>query len=93
MTPLPLWEVFVRGQHGMAHRHVGSLHAADAAMALHHARDAYTRRNEGASLWVVKASDIVASQPDDKAALFSASTSKDFRHPGFFTPPEGAGPM
>ena len=25
----PLWEVFIRGQHGMSHRHVGSLHAAD----------------------------------------------------------------
>ena len=24
----PLWEVFIRGQHGLNHRHVGSLHAA-----------------------------------------------------------------
>ena len=26
---LPLWEVFIRPRNGLAHRHVGSLHAAD----------------------------------------------------------------
>ena len=25
----PLWEVFIRGKHGLSHKHVGSLHAAD----------------------------------------------------------------
>ena len=54
----PLWEVFIRGQHGLSHRHVGSLHAPDAEMAIHHARDVYTRRNEGVSIWVVKAAEI-----------------------------------
>ena len=43
----PLWEVFIRGQHGLNHRHVGSLHAPDAEMAIKNARDVYTRRNEG----------------------------------------------
>ena len=38
---------------GLNHVHVGSLHAADPQMALHHARDLYTRRNEGVSIWVV----------------------------------------
>ncbi len=42
----PLWEVFLRGRRGLNHVHVGSLHAADADMALHSARDLYTRRNE-----------------------------------------------
>src|SRR5512133_2905573 len=59
----PLWEVFIRSQHGLAHKHVGSLHAADAEMAINNARDVYTRRSEGVSIWVVKASDIVASSP------------------------------
>src|SRR3712207_5768264 len=63
----PLWEVFIRSQHGLAHRHVGSLHAPDAEMAILNARDVYTRRNEGVSIWVVKASDIAASSPGDKA--------------------------
>ena len=30
----PLWEIFIRGQHGLNHRHVGSLHAPDAEMAI-----------------------------------------------------------
>ena len=57
----PLWEVFIRSQHGLAHKHVGSLHAPDAAMALRNARDVYTRRSEGVSLWVVPAASIDAS--------------------------------
>ena len=42
----PLYEVFVRGKRGLNHVHVGSLHAADDEMALHNARDVYTRRGE-----------------------------------------------
>lgn len=47
----PLYEVFVRSKQGLSHRHVGSLHAADDRMALENARDAYTRRSEGCSIW------------------------------------------
>ena len=57
----PLWEVFVRSRNGLSHAHVGSLHAADATLALHNARDVYTRRGEGTSIWVVRSSDIHAS--------------------------------
>ena len=49
----PLWEVFIRAKNGLSHRHAGSVHAADAKMALEAARDTYTRRMEGVSLWVV----------------------------------------
>ena len=84
----PLWEVFIRSQHGLAHRHVGSLHAPDAAMAINNARDVYTRRNEGTSIWVVKAVDITASDPDDKQALFDPAQSKIYRHPTFFPMPD-----
>ncbi len=66
----PLYEVFLRGKRGLNHVHVGSLHAADAEMALHHARDLYTRRNEGVSIWVVRSSDITASSPDEKDPFF-----------------------
>ena len=85
---LPLWEVFIRSQHGLAHKHVGSLHAADAEMAINNARDVYTRRNEGLSIWVVKAADIVASSPADKEPLFDPAASKVYRHPTFFPMPE-----
>jgi len=66
----PLWEVFVRARRGLSHGHVGSLHAPDAAMALRNARDLYTRRQEGVSIWVVPAEAISASSP----AFTGAST-------------------
>ncbi|WP_439639197.1 1,2-phenylacetyl-CoA epoxidase subunit PaaB [Nevskia sp.] len=84
----PLWEVFIRSQHGLAHRHVGSLHAPDATMAINNARDVYTRRNEGTSIWVVKSVDITASSPDDKGELFDPAQSKVYRHPTFFPMPD-----
>lgn len=72
----PLYEVFVRGKQGLSHRHVGSLHAADERMALENARDAYTRRSEGCSIWVVKASEIVASQPEERGEFFDPAESR-----------------
>lgn len=49
----PLWEVFVRSKQGLEHKHCGSLHASDAQHALQMARDVYTRRQEGVSIWVI----------------------------------------
>ena len=89
----PLWEVFVRGQHGLAHRHVGSLHAADAKHAIQNARDVYTRRKEGVSIWVVPTAQITASSPDEKGALFDPSDDKAYRHPTFFDIPDDVGAM
>jgi len=90
---MPLWEVFIRGQHGLNHRHVGSLHAADAEMALLNARDVYTRRNEGVSIWVVKSGDITATSPSDKGPMFEPSNDKVYRHPTFFDIPDDVGAM
>lgn len=88
MSDWPLWEVFIRSQHGLAHKHVGSLHAPDAEMAIKNARDVYTRRNEGVSIWVVRSSDITASSPGEKEPLFEPAKSKVYRHPGFYEIPE-----
>lgn len=85
----PLWEVFVRSRRGLSHNHVGSLHAADAAMALRMARDVYTRRQEGVSIWVVPASAITASSPDEKDPFFEPAADKVYRHPTFYEVPEG----
>jgi ring-1,2-phenylacetyl-CoA epoxidase subunit PaaB len=93
MQEWPLWEVFIRSQNGLAHRHVGSLHAADAEMAICNARDVYTRRNEGVSIWVVKSTDIAASAPGDKEPLFEPANSKVYRHPTFYEVPEEVGHM
>lgn len=84
----PLWEVFIRSRQGLSHRHVGSLHAADAEMALRHARDVYTRRQEGTSIWVVPAAAITASSPDEKDILFDPSDDKVYRHPTFYDLPD-----
>lgn len=89
----PLWEIFVRGKHGLNHRHVGSLHAPDAAMAINNARDVYTRRNEGVSIWAVPSSSIVASTPADKESLFDPADSKIYRHPTFYDIPDDVGHM
>ena len=84
----PLYEVFVRGKRGLNHVHVGSLHAADDQMALRHARDVYTRRNEGVSIWVVRSDAITASSPDEKDPLFAPSGDKVYRHPTFYDIPD-----
>jgi ring-1,2-phenylacetyl-CoA epoxidase subunit PaaB len=89
----PLFEVFLRGKRGLNHVHVGSLHAADADMALHHARDLYTRRNEGVSIWVVAARDITASSPDEKDPFFAPAGDKVYRHPTFYDIPDDVAHM
>ncbi len=88
-TPdFPLWEVFVRAKGGLSHRHVGSVHAADARMAIESARDVYTRRLEGVSLWVVPSTSIVASDPGESASLFGPAEDKVYRHPTFYVVPD-----
>ncbi len=85
----PLWEIFIRSAHGLAHKHVGSLHAADGEMALKNARDVYTRRNEGVSVWVVRSTDIIASRADERDSFFGPAQAKTFRHATYYTVPEG----
>lgn len=84
----PLWEIFIRSKAGLDHKHVGSLHAADASMAIENARDVYTRRNEGVSIWVVESSKITASDPDQSEELFEPAQDKVYRHPTFYNLPE-----
>lgn len=83
----PLWEVFIRSKSGLEHRHVGSLHAADATMAMENARDVYTRRQEGVSIWVVPSSAITASNPAHSGELFEPAQDKAYRHPTFYDLP------
>ncbi len=85
----PLYEVFIRSKAGLSHRHAGSVHAADAEMAIDHARDVFTRRSEGVSIWVVRSSDLVASDPAESAELFEPAADKIYRHPTFYDIPDG----
>ena len=84
----PLYEIFIRARSGLDHKHVGSLHATDARMAIEHARDLYTRRQEGISIWAVRSSDIVASDPADADELFEPARDKVYRHPTFYDIPD-----
>lgn len=84
----PLYEVFIRSRSGLSHRHAGSVHAADDEMALNNARDTYTRRSEGVSIWVVRSSQIVASDPAETAAFFEPAEDKIYRHPTFYDIPD-----
>jgi ring-1,2-phenylacetyl-CoA epoxidase subunit PaaB len=84
----PLYEVFIRSKSGLSHRHAGSVHAADDEMALNNARDTYTRRNEGVSIWVVRSDRIIASDPAETAAFFEPARDKIYRHPTFYEIPD-----
>ncbi len=84
----PLWEVFIRSKQGLDHKHAGSLHAADAQMAIENARDVYTRRMEGESIWVVLSSNIHASNPDYNDSFFDPAADKVYRHPTFYKLPD-----
>lgn len=88
-----LYEVFVRPKRGLNHVHVGSLHASDDDMALLHARDVYTRRNEGVSIWVVRSDHLTASSPAEKDPFFAPNGDKVYRHPTFYTIPDSVSHM
>ena len=84
----PLWEIFIRSKQGLDHKHVGSLHAADATMAIENARDVYTRRMEGVSIWVVESKYITASNPEEAGELYEPAMDKVYRHPTFYKLPD-----
>lgn len=84
----PLWEVFIRSKQGLDHKHAGSLHAADARMAMENARDVYTRRQEGISIWVVESQYIHASNPDEAEMFYEPASDKIYRHPTFYDLPD-----
>lgn len=88
MKNWPLFEIFIRSRNGLDHKHVGSLHASDAQMAIENARDVYSRRLEGVSIWVVESKYITASDPGEKDAMFEPAEDKIYRHPTFYKLPK-----
>ncbi|MGK2863636.1 MAG: 1,2-phenylacetyl-CoA epoxidase subunit PaaB [Chitinophagaceae bacterium] len=92
-TEWPLWEIFIRSKQGLDHKHAGSLHAADAQMAIENARDVYTRRMEGISIWAVESKYIHASNPDEADQLYEPANDKVYRHPTFYDLPDEVGHM
>lgn len=88
-----LWEVFLQSKAGQPFKHVGSIHAYDRDMAIENARDVYTRRGEGTALWVVPSDAIVAVDLAASASFFEPSDDKIYRHPTFYTLPDGTQQM
>ena len=88
----PLWEVFIRSQHGLAHRHVGSLHAPDAEMAIKNARDVYTRRNEGVSIWAGQGRRHRGQLAQRQGADVRAGQQQGLPAPDLLRDPREAGP-
>ena len=88
MKNWPLFEIFIRSKSGLNHKHVGSLHAADPKMAIENARDVYTRRQEGISIWVVESKYVIASDPADSDPFFEPAQDKIYRHPTFYDLPD-----
>ena len=89
-TQLATWEVFIQSKPGANYIHAGSVHASDKEMALQNARDTYTRRGEGTSIWVAPTHAIAASNPDDNDMFFDPANDKVYRLPTFYIMPEGA---
>lgn len=87
---LAQWEVFVQEKSGKPYEHAGSIHASDKKMALQNARDIYTRRNEGRSLWVVPTDFIAATDREDEAEFFDSAEDKTYRTPNFYKMPKGS---
>ena len=92
-TNMHLYEVFLRSKRGLDHKHVGSLHAEDPEQALEYARDVYTRRSEGVSIWVVDSSDIFASQEDDNESFYDPMDDKPYRHATHYQLPDAVNNM
>ena len=88
-----LYEVFLRSKRGLDHKHVGSLHAEDPEQALEYARDVYTRRSEGVSIWVVNSSHIFASQEDDNESFYDPMDDKPYRHATHYQFPDAVNNM
>jgi len=88
-----LFEVFIRSRRGLDHKHVGSVHAEDSEQALEYARDCYTRRSEGVSIWVMRSEGITASQEDDSESFYDPSDDKPYRHATYYKLPDAVNNM
>ena len=88
-TQWALWEVFLQEEPGGPHIHAGSLHAADAEMAIQNARDVYARRGPVRSIWVIPSEEITATAPQDNDSFFDPADDKVYRHPQFYKVPKG----
>ena len=90
---LAVYEVFIRSNRGLAHKHVGSLHAQSPEQAIMYARDCYIRRSEGVSIWVVESTNITASDESDIESFVDPMDDKPYRHATHYVLPDNVRSM
>ena len=73
------YEVFQQAKEGDPMRHGGNVLAPDPELALHYAREMFSRRNESTRLWVVRRSDIAVLEDAD---LLDPPLDRSFKKPG-----------
>ena len=74
-----VWEVFRQEKDGDPMRHAGNVRAPDRELAMHYAREFYSRRNESVRLWVVPRTEITdLTDPD----LLQPPLDRSFKKPG-----------
>jgi len=81
MDQFETYEVFHQKKRGDQHIHSGIVHAPNAEMALLFAKEQYGRRGLSVNIWVVKTSNVFASDYDD-ADIFETVTEKQYREAG-----------
>ena len=74
-----IWEVFRQEKDGDPMHHAGNVRAPDRDLAMHYAREFYSRRQESVRLWVVPRTEITdLSDPD----LLKPPLDRTFKKPG-----------
>ena len=73
------YEVFRQEKDGDPMRHGGNVLAPDPELALHYAREMFSRRNESTRLWVVRRADIQVLEDED---LLNPPMDRSFKKPG-----------
>ena len=73
------WEVFRQEHDGDPMRHGGNVMAPDRELALHYAREMFSRRGESIRLWVVRRADIAVL---DDLDLLQPPLDRSFKKPG-----------
>ncbi|MCI0584977.1 MAG: hypothetical protein L0227_19145 [Chloroflexi bacterium] len=73
------YEVFRQEKDGDPMRHGGNVLAPDLELALHYAREMYSRRGESVRLWVVRRADIGVL---DDLDLLQPPLDRSFKKPG-----------
>jgi ring-1,2-phenylacetyl-CoA epoxidase subunit PaaB len=74
-----VYEVFRQEKDGDAFRHAGNLLAPDDELAMHYAREFYSRRGESHRLWVVRRDAI---RDLDDPDLLQPPLDRSFKKPG-----------